>query len=61
MTTATTILAEAEATTPRPGWRARRASENDDTRRTNWWATALIAVCSLTVLCLLYTSPSPRD
>ncbi|GAA1245436.1 raffinose/stachyose/melibiose transport system permease protein [Microbacterium phyllosphaerae] len=54
MTTATTILAEAEATTPRPGWRARRAADNDDTRKTNWWATALIAVCSLTVLVPLY-------
>ncbi len=34
----------------------RRGKESDDTRRTNWWATALIAVCSLTVLIPLYLS-----
>lgn len=34
--------------------RRRRARDADDTRKINWWATALIAVCSLTVLVPLY-------
>ena len=34
-------------------WRPRREAD-DDTRKVNWWATALIAVCSLTVLIPLY-------
>lgn len=35
--------------------RPRKAKEgDDDTRRTNWWVTAFIAVCSLTVLIPLY-------
>lgn len=47
MSTAT----EAATTTRRP----RKAKESDDdTRRTNWWVTAFIAVCSLTVLIPLY-------
>ena len=54
MTTATNVLAEAEVTAPRPRRRRRRVVESDDTRKPNWWATALIAVCSLTVLIPLY-------
>ena len=34
--------------------RFRRRKVSDDSRRINWWATALIAVCSLTVLIPLY-------
>ena len=34
--------------------RKRQSDSADDTRKTNWWATALIAVCSLTVLIPLY-------
>ena len=35
--------------------RPRKAKDSDDdTRRTNWWVTAFIAVCSLTVLIPLY-------
>ena len=34
-------------------WRRRRAAEID-TRPINWWATAFVAVCSLTVLIPLY-------
>lgn len=34
--------------------RRRRRAENLDTRKINWWATALIAVCSITVLIPLY-------
>lgn len=34
--------------------RKRRTAEDDDTRKTNWWVTALMAVCSLTVLVPLY-------
>ncbi|ALJ21075.1 carbohydrate ABC transporter permease [Microbacterium sp. No. 7] len=42
-------------TAPAPGARrARKASLDGDTRRTNWWATALIAVCALTVLVPMY-------
>lgn len=55
MSTATTTSLEAVDTAA--GARPRRrkeASRDDDTRRTNWWATALIAVCSLTVLIPLY-------
>ena len=36
------------------GRRRRQGDRDDDTRKTNWWATALIAVCSLTVLIPLY-------
>ncbi len=63
MTTATTTLAQAEealstGTTDAVGGGRRprrgRGRETDDTRRINWWATALIAVCSLTVLIPLY-------
>lgn len=32
----------------------RGPDREDDTRRTNWWATAVIAVCALTVLIPLY-------
>jgi raffinose/stachyose/melibiose transport system permease protein len=31
-----------------------RGGDPSDTRRTNWWATALIAVCSLTIIVPLY-------
>ncbi|MET1053474.1 MAG: carbohydrate ABC transporter permease [Mycetocola sp.] len=55
MTTATTTPAQstalAENEEPR---KQRRVRESDDTRKTNWWATAFIAVCSLTVLIPLY-------
>lgn len=54
-TTNTAIQFEqpAEAIEPRRRlWR--RSAEDDDTRKTNWWATALIAVCSITVLVPLY-------
>lgn len=57
MTDANTTLAQAEpeletAAVTQP--RKRRGDADDDTRKTNWWATALIAVCSLTVLVPLY-------
>lgn len=56
MTTATNTAAQTTALTeneePRP---RRRVRESDhDTRKINWWATAFIAVCSLTVLIPLY-------
>ncbi len=55
MTTMTNTSVQLEDATaaikPRP---KRGAREDDDTRKTNWWATALIAVCSLTVLIPLY-------
>ncbi|HEY3438266.1 MAG TPA: carbohydrate ABC transporter permease [Actinotalea sp.] len=52
MTTAATTPLQAE---PVLATRRRRARpDDDDTRRINWWATALIAVCSLTVLVPLY-------
>ncbi|WP_404429971.1 carbohydrate ABC transporter permease [Microbacterium lacus] len=59
MSTAATTLAQAEAATPAPPRRlfANRRDPSDvedDSRKTNWWATALIAVCSLTVLIPLY-------
>lgn len=58
MTTTTTTLAQAdEIVSDAPQRRRARAGRNaasDDTRRTNWWATALIAVCSLTILIPLY-------
>ncbi|MDQ0573792.1 carbohydrate ABC transporter permease [Agromyces albus] len=38
----------------RPARRRRERAENLDTRKINWWATALIAVCSITVLVPLY-------
>lgn len=38
--------------------RRRRVREDGDTRRTNWWATVLIAVCSLTILIPLYLAVS---
>ncbi len=31
-----------------------RAAPDDDTRKVNWWVTALMAVCSLTILVPLY-------
>ncbi|KZE92023.1 MULTISPECIES: carbohydrate ABC transporter permease [unclassified Agromyces] len=57
MTTTTTTAAQASEAMPEE--RARRGRrrpgrESDDTRRINWWATALIAVCSLTVLIPMY-------
>ena len=54
MTTATTTLAQAEEALPDIPRRRRARSDDDDTRRVNWWATALIAVCSLTILIPLY-------
>jgi raffinose/stachyose/melibiose transport system permease protein len=57
MTTATNIAPQAEqeleAVTANDR-RRRQGDTDDDTRKTNWWATALIAVCSLTVLIPLY-------
>ena len=57
MTTATNtagqLEAEVDAITAGPG-RRRQGDADTDTRRINWWATALIAVCSLTVLIPLY-------
>ena len=57
MTTATNVAPQAEqeldAATAN-GRRRRQGEPDDDTRKTNWWATALIAVCSLTVLIPLY-------
>lgn len=50
--TNTTLQAEQPLVAPRR-WRRPREAD-DDTRKTNWWATALIAVCSLTVLIPLY-------
>ena len=52
--TATQFEQPAEAIEPRRRLLRRRPSDDDDTRKTNWWATALIAVCSLTVLVPLY-------
>jgi raffinose/stachyose/melibiose transport system permease protein len=55
MTTTTTTLAQAEEVVPDTrSRRARRRDEDRDTRRINWWGTALIAVCSLTILVPLY-------
>ena len=57
MTTATNTGVQLEqelATAPLSARRQKRAERDDDTRKTNWWATALIAVCSLTVLIPLY-------
>lgn len=56
MTDAQTVPAQAETVLPPKPRRWRRVKESDDTRRTNWWATALIAVCSLTVVIPLYLS-----
>ena len=57
MTTATNIAPQLEqeldAITANDR-RKRQGDADDDTRKTNWWATALIAVCSLTVLIPLY-------
>jgi raffinose/stachyose/melibiose transport system permease protein len=52
--TAVQLEQPADAIEPRRRFLRRRPSEDDDTRKTNWWATALIAVCSLTVLVPLY-------
>ncbi|WP_442574620.1 carbohydrate ABC transporter permease [Microbacterium sp. F51-2R] len=52
--TALQLEQPADAIEPRRRFLRRRPSEDDDTRKTNWWATALIAVCSLTVLVPLY-------
>lgn len=54
MTTAGTALGQAEAVLPEPRRRRTKAVADDDSRRINWWVTALIAVCSLTVLVPLY-------
>jgi raffinose/stachyose/melibiose transport system permease protein len=50
--TAAQATALAENEQPRRTRRFRKPS--DDTRKINWWATAFIAVCSLTVLIPLY-------
>jgi len=52
MTDATTTLGQAEPVMPVR--RRRSKPDDDDTRRINWWATALIAVCALTVAVPLY-------
>ncbi|MDW4573133.1 carbohydrate ABC transporter permease [Microbacterium sp. M3] len=52
-TTNTSVQIEDATAAVRPRVR-RRVRDDDDTRRTNWWATALIAVCSLTILVPLY-------
>ena len=56
MTTAGTALGQAEAVLPEPRRRRRRTKNvaDDDSRKINWWVTALIAVCSLTILIPLY-------
>lgn len=51
--TPTTTGQQAAALTPSKR-RRRQAPGDDDTRKTNWWATAFVAVCSLTVLIPLY-------
>jgi raffinose/stachyose/melibiose transport system permease protein len=53
-TTNTAIQLEQPAAAIQPRRWRRKPSEDDDTRKTNWWATALIAVCSITVLVPLY-------
>jgi len=58
MTTTTTTSSQEVAATPPPSRRSRRRDADDDTRKVNWWATALIAVCSLTVLVPLYLAVS---
>jgi raffinose/stachyose/melibiose transport system permease protein len=57
MTSTTTTPAQEVAATPAttPPRRRRREREgDDDTRKVNWWATAFVAVCSLTILIPLY-------
>jgi raffinose/stachyose/melibiose transport system permease protein len=54
MTSMTNTAVQLEDATAAVERRPKRRSENDDTRKTNWWATALIAVCSLTILIPLY-------
>lgn len=53
MTTALQQPTTAALTTASPT-RRRRVRDDVDPRRINWWITALIAVCSLTVLIPLY-------
>ena len=52
-TTAGQLEQEVDAVTAVEG-RKRHGDRDDDTRRTNWWATALIAVLSLTILIPMY-------
>lgn len=55
MTDAATTFGQAEPVMPTSiRRRTSKRSEDDDTRKINWWATALIVVCSLTVLVPLY-------
>ncbi|GEK22779.1 carbohydrate ABC transporter permease [Cellulomonas xylanilytica] len=54
MTTAGTALGQAEAVLPEPRRRRTKNVADDDSRSINWWVTALIAVCSLTILIPLY-------
>jgi raffinose/stachyose/melibiose transport system permease protein len=51
--TASQLEAEVDAISAAPR-RKRQGDSDEDTRRINWWATALIAVCSLTILIPLY-------
>ena len=50
--------AAADSTPTVPTRRRRARTGDEDTRKVNWWATALIAVCSLTVLVPLYLAVS---
>jgi len=57
MTTADALSTDTASTSTRSialRRRPREASRDDDTRRVNWWATALIAVCAITVIVPLY-------
>ncbi|HKP08097.1 MAG TPA: carbohydrate ABC transporter permease [Microbacterium sp.] len=51
--TASQLEQEVDAVTAKTT-RRRQGDPDADTRKINWWATALIAVCSLTVLIPLY-------
>lgn len=51
--TASQLEQEVDAVTAKDA-RRRRGDPDADTRKINWWATTLIAVCSLTVLIPLY-------
>ncbi|WP_028045573.1 carbohydrate ABC transporter permease [Cellulomonas sp. URHE0023] len=52
MTDAVATFGQAEQVVPER--RRRSKPSDDDTRKINWWATALIAVCALTVVVPLY-------
>lgn len=57
-TTASQVLVDPDADAPVRRRRRRRDARELDTRRTNWWAFALVAVCSITVLVPLYVAVS---